>query len=227
MDKYRSSKCISLICVTVPFLLFSAVKFWVNVFLGFSCIKNKDLVTRWHQLNKQPLLKVHHFSLNLQVDEAIQPGLISLNWTSLNIDKYLDRIDKALGKPNIQAQHLASQHWQTLMRFTCIHSLFKVHWCILANNSHTVYVSFLFYTFLLRFWSLIMSFHFFPPTLVITTLTCSGPGAADGQGEWLGGVQDRRGAARDEWIHSVHLARGWTRHLWGVCSHHQGKWIDR
>ncbi|XP_063344566.1 dynein axonemal heavy chain 5 isoform X2 [Pelmatolapia mariae] len=31
-----------------------------------------------------------------KVDEAIQPGLTSLNWTSLNIDKYLDRIDKAL-----------------------------------------------------------------------------------------------------------------------------------
>ncbi|XP_038567842.1 dynein heavy chain 5, axonemal [Micropterus salmoides] len=31
-----------------------------------------------------------------KVDEAIQPGLTSLNWTSLNIDKYLARIDKAL-----------------------------------------------------------------------------------------------------------------------------------
>ncbi|KAM9353789.1 dynein axonemal heavy chain 5 isoform 2-T2 [Symphorus nematophorus] len=31
-----------------------------------------------------------------KVDEAIQPGLTSLNWTSLNIDKYLGRIDKAL-----------------------------------------------------------------------------------------------------------------------------------
>ncbi|XP_031154494.1 dynein heavy chain 5, axonemal isoform X1 [Sander lucioperca] len=30
------------------------------------------------------------------VDEAIQPGLTSINWTSLNIDKYLGRIDKAL-----------------------------------------------------------------------------------------------------------------------------------
>lgn len=121
-------------------------------------------MTRWHQLNKQPLLKVHHFSLNLQVDEAIQPGLISLNWTSLNIDKYLDRIDKALGKLKIQVQHLASQHCQTLMRFTCIHSLFKVYWCILASNSHTVYISFLlFYTFRLRFWSLIISFHFLSP----------------------------------------------------------------
>lgn len=34
----------------------------------------------------------------VQVDDAIQPGLIALNWTSLNIEKYLDRIDKALGK---------------------------------------------------------------------------------------------------------------------------------
>uniref|UniRef100_G3NTE1 Dynein, axonemal, heavy chain 5 n=1 Tax=Gasterosteus aculeatus aculeatus TaxID=481459 RepID=G3NTE1_GASAC len=34
------------------------------------------------------------------VDEAIQPGLTSINWTSLNIDKYLGRIDKALGKQN-------------------------------------------------------------------------------------------------------------------------------
>lgn len=33
-----------------------------------------------------------------QVDDAIQPGLTSLNWTSLNIDKYLGCIDKALGK---------------------------------------------------------------------------------------------------------------------------------
>ncbi|XP_074540218.1 dynein axonemal heavy chain 5 [Halichoeres trimaculatus] len=31
-----------------------------------------------------------------KVDEAIQPGLTSLNWTSLNIDKYLSLIDKAL-----------------------------------------------------------------------------------------------------------------------------------
>lgn len=32
-----------------------------------------------------------------KVDEAIQPGLTSLNWTSLNIDKYVDRITVALG----------------------------------------------------------------------------------------------------------------------------------
>ncbi|KAG7262553.1 hypothetical protein CRUP_029774 [Coryphaenoides rupestris] len=32
-----------------------------------------------------------------KVDEAIQPGLTSLTWTSLNIDKYLDRINAALG----------------------------------------------------------------------------------------------------------------------------------
>lgn len=38
--------------------------------------------------------------MTLQVDEAIQPGLTSINWTSLNIDKYLGRIDKALGKQN-------------------------------------------------------------------------------------------------------------------------------
>ncbi|KAM6935222.1 dynein axonemal heavy chain 5 isoform 3-T3 [Lycodopsis pacificus] len=31
-----------------------------------------------------------------KVDEAIQLGLTSINWTSLNIDKYLGRIDKAL-----------------------------------------------------------------------------------------------------------------------------------
>ncbi|XP_068612434.1 dynein axonemal heavy chain 5 [Brachionichthys hirsutus] len=31
-----------------------------------------------------------------KVDEAIQPGLTSLSWTSLNIDKYLGCIDKAL-----------------------------------------------------------------------------------------------------------------------------------
>lgn len=28
----------------------------------------------------------------------MQPGLTSLNWTSLNIEKYLNDIDKALGK---------------------------------------------------------------------------------------------------------------------------------
>ncbi|XP_026149068.1 dynein heavy chain 5, axonemal isoform X2 [Mastacembelus armatus] len=33
-----------------------------------------------------------------KVDEAIQPGLTSLNWTSLNIDKYLSHIEKALGE---------------------------------------------------------------------------------------------------------------------------------
>lgn len=32
-----------------------------------------------------------------KVDEAIQPGLTSLNWASLNIDKYLDHITVALG----------------------------------------------------------------------------------------------------------------------------------
>nr|XP_019946997.1 PREDICTED: dynein heavy chain 5, axonemal [Paralichthys olivaceus] len=31
-----------------------------------------------------------------KVDEAIQPGLISLSWRSLNIDKYLSRVDKTL-----------------------------------------------------------------------------------------------------------------------------------
>ncbi|XP_024917266.1 dynein heavy chain 5, axonemal [Cynoglossus semilaevis] len=31
-----------------------------------------------------------------KVDKAIQPGLTSLNWTSLNIEKYLNDIDKAL-----------------------------------------------------------------------------------------------------------------------------------
>lgn len=184
-------------------------------------------MTRWHQLNKRSLLKVHHFSLNLQVDEAIQPGLISLNWTSLNIDKYLDRIDKALGKPKIQVRHLASQHCQAPMRFTCIHSLFKVYWCILASNSHTVYI-YHFYSILFVFvFGASLSLSTFLPRPLSPTLPSSGPGAADGQGEWLGGVQDRRGAARDEWIHSVHVARGWTRHLWGVRSHHQGKWIDR
>ncbi|XP_078395203.1 dynein axonemal heavy chain 5 [Cetorhinus maximus] len=32
----------------------------------------------------------------VKVDNAIQPGLTSLNWTSLNIDKYLNRISEAL-----------------------------------------------------------------------------------------------------------------------------------
>ncbi|XP_033984034.1 dynein heavy chain 5, axonemal isoform X2 [Trematomus bernacchii] len=31
-----------------------------------------------------------------KVDEAIQPGLTSINWTSMNIDKYICRIDKVL-----------------------------------------------------------------------------------------------------------------------------------
>jgi dynein heavy chain len=31
-----------------------------------------------------------------KVDEAILPGLTSLNWTSLNIEKYLSRINSAL-----------------------------------------------------------------------------------------------------------------------------------
>lgn len=58
-----------------------------------------------------PLLNPHFFFFNniihnkakdiiliLQVDQAIQPGLTLLNWTYLNIDKYLARINKALGK---------------------------------------------------------------------------------------------------------------------------------
>ncbi|XP_061675571.1 dynein axonemal heavy chain 5 [Syngnathoides biaculeatus] len=32
-----------------------------------------------------------------KVDEAIQPGLTSLNWTSMNIDEYLGSVDKSLG----------------------------------------------------------------------------------------------------------------------------------
>ncbi|XP_077576575.1 dynein axonemal heavy chain 5 isoform X2 [Stigmatopora nigra] len=32
----------------------------------------------------------------VKVDEAIQPGLTSLNWTSMNIDKYLSNIEKSL-----------------------------------------------------------------------------------------------------------------------------------
>uniref|UniRef100_A0A3Q2U3D3 Dynein axonemal heavy chain 5 n=1 Tax=Fundulus heteroclitus TaxID=8078 RepID=A0A3Q2U3D3_FUNHE len=43
---------------------------------------------------KQDMLKKNYDKL--QVDEAIQPGLTSLSWTSLSIDKYLSRIDKAL-----------------------------------------------------------------------------------------------------------------------------------
>lgn len=37
-------------------------------------------------------------SLNLQVDDAIWPGLILLDWTSLNIDIYLSSINKELGE---------------------------------------------------------------------------------------------------------------------------------
>lgn len=33
-----------------------------------------------------------------KVDKAILPGLTTLNWTSLNIEKYLDRISAALGE---------------------------------------------------------------------------------------------------------------------------------
>lgn len=33
-----------------------------------------------------------------KVDEAILPGLTSLNWTSLNIEKYLNQITAALGE---------------------------------------------------------------------------------------------------------------------------------
>lgn len=33
-----------------------------------------------------------------KVDEAVLPGLTSLNWTSMNIAKYLDRVMAALGK---------------------------------------------------------------------------------------------------------------------------------
>lgn len=55
----------------------------------------------------------------------------------------------------------------------------------------------------------------------------SWPGAVDGQGERLGGVQDRCGTAGDERIHTVCFTRGWTGHLRGVCSDYQGKWIHR
>ncbi len=42
----------------------------------------------------EQLLKPHL----AKVDEAILPGLTSLSWTSLNIDKYLNRITTALGE---------------------------------------------------------------------------------------------------------------------------------
>ena len=51
-------------------------------------------MTKWHWLYQMH----HHTSLTWQVDEAIQPGLTSLNWTSLNIDTFLSHIDKTLGK---------------------------------------------------------------------------------------------------------------------------------
>lgn len=38
-----------------------------------------------------------------KVDKAILPGLTTLNWTSLNIEKYLDRITAALGETLIMA----------------------------------------------------------------------------------------------------------------------------
>lgn len=35
------------------------------------------------------------------VDDVIHPGLTSLNWTSLNIERYLNNIFDKLGKPGI------------------------------------------------------------------------------------------------------------------------------
>lgn len=34
----------------------------------------------------------------VKVDNALQPGLTSLNWTSMNIDKFLNRVSEALGE---------------------------------------------------------------------------------------------------------------------------------
>lgn len=71
---------------------------------------------------------------------------------------------------------------------------------------------------------------FFPSTCVFCSVSfsftwlSSWPGAVDGQGKWLGGVSDRCCATGDERIHTVCFARGWTHHLWRVCSDHQGKW---
>uniref|UniRef100_A0A8C6L065 Dynein axonemal heavy chain 5 n=2 Tax=Nothobranchius TaxID=28779 RepID=A0A8C6L065_NOTFU len=47
---------------------------------------------------KQVTLKKNHSKL--QVDEAIQPGLTSLNWTSLNVDEYLIDLELLMDRVN-------------------------------------------------------------------------------------------------------------------------------
>lgn len=128
--------------------------FYISDFL--SCTQNRFVFmptfNMWHVnlwqnktvLAQQLLYKVHHhMSLTWQVDEAIQPGLTSLNWTSLNIDKYLCHIDKALGKQKIQQAHCptcwhirhpATQHWQHLLKFTLITSLCTCCLCVCSHK---------------------------------------------------------------------------------------------
>lgn len=121
------------------------------------CMQIKQLFLTfhmWHRnwwqneidLAQQLQYKVHRISLILQVDEAIQPGLTSLNWTSLNIDKYLGRIDKALGKQKIQwdqcptfwhVRHPTTRHWRHLHSW--IHCSLTVCVYVFISNSHTIY----------------------------------------------------------------------------------------
>uniref|UniRef100_W5KJG3 Dynein axonemal heavy chain 5 n=1 Tax=Astyanax mexicanus TaxID=7994 RepID=W5KJG3_ASTMX len=77
---------------------------------------------------KQNVLKTHYNNLQVtlcgiqpafeqmltphvaKVDEAILPGLTSLNWSSLNIDKFLSRVTAALGN----GVHCSSTLWDTV-----------------------------------------------------------------------------------------------------------------
>lgn len=71
-------------------------------------------VKEWRHGTRQPLHNMHPSLPNVQVDDAIQPGLIALNWTSLNIDKYLDRIDKALGKLKLPERSMLNTPCQVM-----------------------------------------------------------------------------------------------------------------
>ena len=43
-----------------------------------------------------------------KVDEALEPGLILLSWTSINIDSFMEKVYKAIGKEMLILETISS-----------------------------------------------------------------------------------------------------------------------
>ncbi|KAJ0000193.1 hypothetical protein NQD34_012035 [Periophthalmus magnuspinnatus] len=72
--------------------LYSRIQGPMDLFQQLMLSENTRVRAKIHSVFEQ--LATPHVA---KVDEAILPGLTTLNWTSLTIDKYLSRIEKSLG----------------------------------------------------------------------------------------------------------------------------------